>query len=262
MKNLQQVARVAFALGMMSVGVLTLVYGVAVLLFQPLPEWFPWPNGLGDAAGILMLVTGAGLLVERTTRLSIRILLPFLLLWTLSRVPVVISDPLTEISWFGVGEIAVLAAGALVLFVRYAGLKAGTKLEVATREHGLRVARILYGLSVPTYGLSHFFQFAARTVSLVPAWLPYRRGWAILTGAGQTAAGLGVLFGVYPRLAAMAEAGMLSLFTVLVWIPAVVTNPGLHSNWSEFLFTFALAGASWVVADSIPAKRHRAADRA
>ncbi|MGH7648647.1 MAG: DoxX family membrane protein [Gemmatimonadaceae bacterium] len=262
MKSLQQVARIVFAFGIMSVGVLTLVYGVAVLLFQPLPKWFPWPNGLGDAAGILMLITGAGLLFERTSRLSIRILLPFLLLWTLSRVPVAIADPGTEISWFAIGEIAVLAAGALVLFVRHAGLREGSRLELATREHGLRVARILYGLSVPTYGLSHFFQFAARTVSLVPPWLPYRRGWAILTGAGQTAAGLGVLFGVYPRVAAMAEAAMLSLFTVLVWIPAVVTKPALHSNWSEFLFTFALAGASWVVAESIPPQRRRAADRA
>jgi uncharacterized membrane protein YphA (DoxX/SURF4 family) len=164
----------------------------------------------------------------------------------------VISDPGREISWFAVGEIAVLAAGAMVLFTTLVKLRAGSRLQRATREHGLRTARLLFALSLLTFGLSHFFEFAARTVSLVPAWLPYRTGWADLTGAAQIAAGLGVLFSIYPRLAAAMEAVMMSVFTLLVWVPAVVANPRMPSNWVEFLFTFALAGASWVVAESIP----------
>ena len=48
---------------------------------------------------------------------------------------------------------------------------------------------------------------------------------------------------------------MLSAFTVLVWIPAVIAEPGLRSNWVEFLFTWALAAACWVVAVGIPADR-------
>ena len=261
MNRNQQVARIVFALGMMSVGILALVYGYSVLLFQPIPAWFPWPEGLGYASGILMLGTGAGLLFERAVRLSTRILLPFLLIWVLSRVPVVVAAPLTEISWFAVGEIAALAAGALVLFTRHAGLRAGSKLEMATREHGMRVARILFALSLPTFGLSHFFQFAARTVSLVPPWLPFPTAWAYLTGAGQIAAGLGVLLSIYPRLAATAEAAMLSLFTLLVWVPAVVNRPAIRSNWVEFLFSGALAGAARVVAESIPAKESAKPDR-
>ena len=255
MNRNRQLARIVFALGMMSVGVLALVYGYSVLVFQPVPAWVPWPTGLGYASGVLMLATGAGLLFEGTTRPAIRILLPFLLLWTLTRLPVPVADPLREISWFAVGEIAVLAAGAMVLLDRHAGLNSGSTLQLAVRNHGVRIARILFALSVVTFGLSHFFEFAARTVSLVPPWLPYRRGWAYLTGAGQVAAGLGVLFSIYPRLAASAEAAMLSLFTLLVWVPAVLTSPTIRSNWAEFLFSWALAGAAWVVAESIPAQR-------
>ena len=252
MNRNQHLARTTFALGMMSVGVLTLVYGYAVLVAQPLPTWFPWPEGLGYVSGILMLVTGAGLLFERTARLSIRILFPFLALWTVSRLPVPVADPGREISWFLVAEIAVLAAGALVLFVRHAGLRAGSTLEAGMGRHAVRIARILVGLSVPTFGLSHFFEFAARTVTLVPSWLPFPTAWADAAGAAQIAAGLGVLYSIYPRWAARAEAAMLGLFTLLVWVPAVVTNPALHSNWGEFLFSGALAGATWVVAESIP----------
>lgn len=254
MNRRRQIVRILFATGIVGVGAVVLVYGYPVLLFQPVPPaWATWLKPVASASGILLLGTGLGLLFGRSARVAIRILLPFLLLWLLTRLPAVPADPLREISWFAVGEIAVPFAGALVLFVWLVETRTGSALHRIAVDHGLTIARILVGLSVPTFGLSHFFEFAARTVSLVPAWLPYRTAWADLAGAAQIAAGLGVLFSVYPRWAAAAEAAMLSAFTVLVWIPAVITNPGLPSNWIEFLLTWALAAACWVVAEGIPA---------
>lgn len=251
MTRSRQAARIYFAIGMMSVGVLALVYGYEVLVAQPLPAWFPWPRGIALVAGLIMLATGAGLLFERTARLAIRVLLPFLLLWTLTRLPVPGLDPFREISWFLVGEIAVPLAGALVLFARYTAPTPGSRLDVVTRAYAEPTARILLGLSVVTFGLSHFFEFAARTVSLVPPWLPFPKFWADLMGAAQVAAGLGVLFSIYPRVSAAAEGAMLTVFALLVWVPAVVTKPQLVSNWAEFVFTVALAAACFVVAESL-----------
>jgi len=245
----QRIAQRLFATGIISIGVLTLVYGYSVLLFQPVPPaWTPWLRWVGLAAGIVMVATGAGLLRTRTARLSVRILLPVLLFWMLTRLPAPAADPLREISWFAVGEVAVLAAAALVLFTRLAELRADSTLQSLTIRHGPTIARVLLGFSVTTFGLSHFFEFAARTVSLVPAWLPYRTAWADLTGAAQVAAGLGALFSIHPRWSAALEAALLSTFTVLVWVPAVIAKPAVKSNWAEFLVTWALAGACWVVA--------------
>jgi uncharacterized membrane protein len=94
----------------------------------------------------------------------------------------------------------------------------------ATGENGIRVARILFAVSLIPIGLSHLV-YVKETAALVPAWLPFRPGWAYLTGLGQIACGLGVLFSIYPRVAAVAEAGMLSLFTLLVWGPAILAAP-------------------------------------
>jgi uncharacterized membrane protein YphA (DoxX/SURF4 family) len=245
MNRNQTVVRVLFGLGIVTVGALILAYGYSTLLFlPPPPTWIPWLTVVGYASGVLLVATGAGLWFERTARVSILILMPFLLLWTLTRVPVAIMDPGSEISWFAIGEIGVLAAGAMVLYTWLAQPKSASTFML--------IARLLYGPSLVTYGLAHFFEFAARTVSLVPAWMPFRTFWADLTGAGQIAAGLGVLFLVLPRLAAASEAAMMSIFTLLIWIPAVITKPDLASNWGEFLFTFAIAGASWVMAVGLP----------
>lgn len=44
---------------------------------------------------------------------------------------------------------------------------------------------------------------------------------------------------------------MLTVFAILVGVPAVIVNPALQSNWVEFLLTWALAGACWVVAEGM-----------
>jgi len=94
-----------------------------------------------------------------------------------------------------------------------------------------------------------------QTAELVPAWLPYRVGWAYLTGAGQIACGLGVLFSIFPRVAATAEAGMISLFTLLVWGPAILAAPMTRLPWTAFFISWAIASAAWVVAQNIAPKQ-------
>lgn len=253
MSDNRQIVQRIFAFGVISIGVLTLVVGFPVLLFSaPPPAWVPLLRVVGYTSGVVMVAAGAGLLLARTARAAVSVLFPFFTLWTLTRIPVVLSNPGREISWFAVGEIGAIAAGAAVLFDWLVDLREGSTLQRLMRRYGLPSARILFALALVTFGLSHFFEFAARTVSLVPAWLPFRAGWADLAGAGQIAAGLGVLFSIYPRVAAASEAAMMSVFTVLIWIPAVVSQPRVPSNWAEFLFTFAIAGAAWVMAEGLP----------
>ena len=251
MDRQRQIVRILFATGIMSVGVLLFAYGYPVLVFQEVPAtWGGWLTPVAYASGLLLLASGIGLLFDRTSRPATRVLLPFLLLWLVSRVTVVVGDPLREISWFAIGEVAVPFAAALVISSWY---RWATSPTFVARSRTL--ARLLVGPSLVTFGLSHFFEFAARTISLVPPWLPYPALWADLAGAAQVAAGLGVLFAFYPRWAAAAQAAMLTTFAALVWVPAVISAPGLQSNWVEFLYTWALAASCWVVAVELPANR-------
>ena len=100
--------------------------------------------------------------------------------------------------------------------------------------------------------------YVQATKDLVPAWLPYREGWAYLTGAGHIAAGLGVLFSIIPRVAAVAEAGMIGVFTILVWIPAIVAAPKTRLPWTAFFISWAIASAAWAVAQTVAGKQSAA----
>ncbi|MGH9500400.1 MAG: DoxX family membrane protein [Terriglobales bacterium] len=246
----QQPALILFATGMIGLGVLALVYGDFAMVWQPVAPWVPGRTALAYASGVLMLLAGLGLLLRATAAWSIRILFPYFVAWVLLKVPALFVAPQMEAVWLGIGELTVLLAGGWVLFARLAGLSEGSPLACATGENGVRIARVLFAVALLPIGLSHIM-YVKETAELVPAWLPYRPGWAYLTGAGQMACGLGVLFSILPRVAAWAEAGMLSLFTLLVWVPAILAAPKTRLPWTAFFISWAIAAAAWAVAQNV-----------
>ena len=246
--------RVFFALGLIGLGVLSLVYGDFALQWQPVPAWVPGREYLAYASGAVMIATGAGLLSRRTAVVSSGVLLVYLSLWLLLlKLPPVVMAPLLEFNWLGFGEIAVIVAAGLVLFAEDRGQPGSSNLKFATGESGIRIARFLFAFALIPIGLSHFV-YAPQTLGFVPAWLPFRPAWAYLGGAGHIAAGLGVLFGVLPRLAATLEAAMIGVFTVLVWVPLVVKTPS-QLNWTGLLVSWTIGAAAWVVAGSLASKQ-------
>lgn len=69
------------------------------------------------------------------------------------------------------------------------------------------------------------------------------------------ACGIGVLFSIYPGVAATTEAGMLSWFTLLVWVPAILAAPTTRLPWTAFFISWAITSGAWLAADSIAMKK-------
>jgi uncharacterized membrane protein len=158
--------------------------------------------------------------------------------------------------WLGFGEVAVLLAGGWVLFARLAGVPGDSWLAFASGDRGIRIARYLFAIWIIPIGISHFF-YTQATIDLIPAWIPGRMFFAYLTGAGHVAAGLGVLFGVVPRLAVVAEAAMLTVITLLVWGPAVIAGPTVRMPWTAFWISWAITAAIWVLAQGLNGRGNR-----
>ena len=239
-----------FAIGMIGLGMLALIYGDFALVWQPVAPWVPGRTALAYGSGVLMLLCGAGLVFRATAAWAVRILFPYLIVWALLKVPALIVAPQIEGVWLGFGELAVLLAGGWILFARLSALSDGSALAFATGESGIRIAKYLFAIWVIPIGISHFF-YVKETINLIPTWIPFRPFWAYLTGAGHIAAGLAILLSVVPRVAAAAEAAMLSVITVLVWVPAILAAPRTRLPWTAFFISWAITAAVWVVAQNI-----------
>jgi uncharacterized membrane protein len=241
-------SRCAFAASMAGLGILGLIHGDFALVWQRIPiEHLPGRRAIAYVCAAVELLGGLGLLLPATMRVAARVIAAFLLLWlVLLKLPAVVLVPLMEATWLGFGEIAVMFAGAWTLLALRHGERERTHLGFVVGQRGLRGARALFIAALPMIGLSHFF-YPEQTVAFVPGWLPHPLFWAYLTGAGSLAACLGLLLGVWPRLAASLEAAMLGLITLLVWGPRLFVLD--RTNWTGFMISSAIACGAWLVAD-------------
>ena len=261
----QQPAVSLFAIGMIGLGTLSVIYQDFSLTWQPVPAFHPGREALAVATGLFMIAVSVALLFRSTVAIAARALFPFLVIWLCLKIPVVIAHPRVEGVWIGFGEIGMLLAGGWVLFARWSGLKGSAIFRNITEDRGVEIARILFGLAIIPVGLGHIF-YAQITAALVPSWMPFRLGLAYLTGIGQIACALGILFSVLPRAAAMIEAGMLALFAFLVWGPDswIASTPklpgmplGPRFPLTAFFITWVIGAAALLVATNIGSSRSR-----
>ncbi|HKI96294.1 MAG TPA: hypothetical protein VJ992_13480 [Gemmatimonadales bacterium] len=237
-----------FAATLVVLGIVGLITGDFTAIWTPVPAHVPAREVLAYFSGLVALGTGAALFWRRGAAVASGVLLGVLLAWLLVLdVPALFLDPGMAVMWPAC-KTATLVAAAGVLYVRFVGGDAEGRQAFAGRRIGLRITRALYGLALIPFGIAHF-TYLTRTVSMVPGWLPWHLAWAYFFGCTFIAAGIAVLIRVYARLAAVLVVVQLAMFTVLVWVPVVSSHPRA-SDWTEFVTSWALTAAAWVIADS------------
>lgn len=243
-----------FAATLIALGILGLIKGDFVSIWRgAVPKILPAREALVYLCAFISLACGIGLFWRRAAAPAARVLLAWLLIWMLLfKVRIIALHPIVEFAYQIWGQTAVIVAGAWVLYAWFDTDRDRQWLGFATGDKGVRIARVFFGLAMIAFGLSHFF-YLNLTAPLVPDWLPWHVAWAYFFGCTYIAAGVAVLIGVYARLAAALSAIQMGLFTVLVWVPFLAAgqmSTVTGSSWVEFISSWTLTTAAWVVADS------------
>jgi uncharacterized membrane protein len=242
-------SRAFFAIVMIGLGIQGLITRDFAPIWPPVPVGVPARAALIFLCALAPLAAGLGLLVRRTAAISARVLFGYFVLWLLLvRIPLLVTAFAVN-TWWSACQIAAMVAASWVLYAWFATDRDRRRLGSLAGEGGVRIARALYGIALIPFGLAHFLYLEA-TAPLVPHWMGWPVGWSYLTGAAFIVAGMAVLAGVWARLAAALVALQMFLFTLLVWVPIVVAGAANESQWGEFVVSWALIAAGWVMAES------------
>jgi hypothetical protein len=240
----------AFAATMTGVGLVGLARPDWDGVWRPIPRGWPAHHWIALGCAALSVVTGLGMLWRRTKPPAAGVLALALAAWLLAtRLPGALKAPLAAVGWESCGETAVILAAAWAVFAGAGPGGAPRLLRPIAGPTSLRLAQALYGLAMLAFGAAHF-AYVKQTAALVPHWLPWHDAWVYATGAAYVAASAAIVADIRARLAASLSALQMGLFTLLVWVPAVLAKGAGADAWSEAVLSWTLTAGGWAVAQS------------
>ncbi len=253
--------RYVFALGMMGLGAISLVFGKYALQWEPVPAGFP--GWLAYGSGAVLVLGGAGIFIKRIGMTSAAVLTAFLAVWVFAlqgpgawaavTAPGAFKSLAVSGGLLGFCEDLALMSGAWTVMILASVNNDEPVIPWITDDRGLRIARTLFGLACLVFGVSHF-AFLDITAGMIPAWWPAHRLFAGLTGAGHLLAGVALITGILKRTAVRLEALMMSLFVAIVHIPMLLAHPkpeDLQLDWTMLFVAISLAASAWAIAGGL-----------
>jgi len=227
-------------------GLLGLASGDFATAWQNVGPNVPLRVPLAYLTAVVELAGGIALLWPRTARAGALTLTILYSVFTLIWVPKALVnlgnyDPIGNVF----EEFSLVAAG-LVLWAIFS--PAGSSIA---RRRPFFV--LLFGICPISFGIVHIVDMPG-LLGWIPGWLPpAKMFWAYATTLGFFGAAVAILSGIMAPVAARLLTAEIMIFELLVWIPNLSAGPGKHFNWAGNAICIALAGASWVVSDSISA---------
>ena len=245
--------RILYAMAMTAFGVLCLAYVDFVNQLQPVPLSLPGYGFLAMLTGIILITASLAIMANFRVYFAATVLAALFAVWiVLLQVPSAFIDPslLRSPWWIRTFETLGLAGAALIL----AGLAADP-----TRGSWVRAGRIVFGFSLPVFGILHFIypDNVAALVALAPVSYPWPLFWAYLTGAGHFVAGVAIATGVLPRVAAILAGIMYAAWALTLHLPRIIDHPetygGNRGELTSLSVCVGFCGAAWIVAGSLAA---------
>jgi hypothetical protein len=227
-------------------GVAVLIFGVIALVWHDPSDWRQL-RYLVYAAAAAQIFGGAAIQFHQTLKTGAAVIGAAYLVVTLLCVPEIVTAPRVYNSWGNFFEHFSLLTGAALAYARWS--------SAWSRETIDRIGRILLGICTVSFTLEQAFYLNA-TAQFVPKWIPpSQMFWAVATTVFFALAALALLANRTALLASRLLTLMIVGFGLIVWVPLVLADPHSHTNWSEFAVTFAIAGATWILADLLGEQR-------
>jgi uncharacterized membrane protein len=217
-----------------------------------LPAWIPWGHYLACVFGAFLLASGAGVMIEKSARLTALLLGAIILgSFVLLYLPLLIVTPPNGGLWTSAGKGLALAGGSFIV----AGslpIKLDSPVNaLASAARALArfipLGRFFLAAFLILCGIEHFI-YVEFVTSLVPSWIPGGVFWTYFTGVALIAGGVGIIVPPTSRLAGGMSGLMIFLWVFLVHIPRALADLSNANETTAVFEALAFSGVGFILA--------------
>ena len=233
-----------YAVGAILLGLLGLVSGDFATTWQHVGPNLPLRTPLAYLTAGIELAAGLALFWPRTARAGALTLTAVYFVFTLLWVPKAFEnlgnfDPIGNVF----EEFSLVAAGLVLC-----AIISPADSSFARRQPFFV---LLFGICPISFGIVHIVDMPG-LLGVIPGWLPpSTMFWAYATTLGFFGAAVAILTSILAPLASRLLTAEIVIFELLFWIPRLKAGPHDHFIRAGNAISIAIAGAAWVVSDSI-----------
>jgi uncharacterized membrane protein len=253
MRNLSNAGRMFYGVAIAILGCQTIYYGdFPYMLIPPHHTWIP--GLVVYASGIMLILTGACIVIRRQTRnVSLLLGTVLLLIFCFYFIPyefIATTNYMHLVEWENAAKELALCSGAFAIAACFP-----EKNEIPLfRFLGkmIPLGPILFSITMINFGIVHFL-YAKEASTLVPSWIPYAMFWTYFAGIALIGSGVAILLKIKVSLLAGLLGTMILTWFIILHIPRVISAPVAYfeSEVASAFIALAYSGIAFVIAGQI-----------
>ncbi len=230
MKKYLQPAPVFFAVSTIAFGIIEIITGNFNKGLLPVPLSLPGRTLLAYSSGIIFIILGTGLFVNKwRTIVSVSIGIVYLIFFVFLHLVKLSADIYDPGEWTATFEVLILCSGSFFI--------AGKLITVS---------RYALSLSFIVFALLHF-KYAEYISTLIPAWIPAKLFLAYFIGVAFLITAVSIIINVLADLSTALIGFMFLLWVIILHGPRAVAAMNSEPEWTSLFVALAASGTSFML---------------
>ncbi|HEY4149460.1 MAG TPA: hypothetical protein VGM41_11045 [Chitinophagaceae bacterium] len=250
MNNLTKAGRLFFALGIIGLGVLSIIKGDFIVGRPP-----GWPAGMSGSAfwasfaGTILIITGIAVIGYKKAGVAALATGVLILFYSFiaRHLVVMAGSPLEADLWaINAYKTLALSGGAFIVAASFFKENGQNGYKFISNKALILTGTIFISLFFIIGGSAHF-KFDQFVFNLIPSYIPFHVFWTYFCGIALIAGGIGLLIKPVRYWAALLSAWMVLGWFVLLHIPRVIAAPNDPSDRMGLFESLAISGVLFVL---------------
>ncbi len=258
MEKYNNVWRIFFAIALIALAIQQLICGDFRPVFVPplFPSWLPARAVCNGLFSLFLIGASVAMVAKRKARSASLLLGGVLLLFVvLLHIPYELNlNPAQLAAWSDPLKCLTLSGGAFIVAGSLPA-EGSTSSLLRLLEKLIPLGKYFLALTLVVFGTEHFV-YAGFVEMLVPGWIPGHPFWTYFAGTALIAAGIGIMFNIKRRLAALLLGVMIFAWFLILHIPRAIADPhsGNGNEWTSVFEALAFSSIAFLLAGKKAAK--------